>query len=49
MQVCFTAAYKLFSVCHFLPGFEYHQQLLSSLSRGVLEAPKLRKFVSSLS
>jgi len=40
-----TATCKLFSVCHFLPDLEYRQQLLSSISRGVLEAPKLRKFV----
>ena len=41
-----TATFKLFSVCHFLPDLEYRQYLLSSLDRGVLEAPKLRKFVS---
>ena len=41
MQVCFTATCKLFGVCAtFLPDLEYRQYLLSSLGRGVLEAPK---------
>jgi len=39
----------LFSVCHFLPDLEYPQYRscfqVSAVGRGVLKAPKLRKFV----